>query len=117
MIIEQHCPKLSDGVTLGEISQWTPDENCHLASISGMRGSDTRATFGTPPLMMGCWTCLINSIPAEWHGKALKVDTAWLMGMVHDYEANLRSCSEEDPPFPPGPRILFQMYMEKHAES
>lgn len=113
MIIEQFCPKLSDAVTLGEISQWTPDENGHLDSISSMRGNDARVTFGTPPLLIGCWACLINSS----HGKAFKVDTAWLMGMVHDYEASLSTCGDEDPPFPPGTRILFQMCMDKQAES
>jgi hypothetical protein len=117
LIIEQYYPALCDDLRLAEIGQWTPDENAHLASIADMRGDEARRIFGLTPLMMGCWSCLINTIPGTELEHALDFDPALLMGIFRDYEASV--CSQggdaADPPFAPGPRILFQMYMEKHG--
>ncbi len=101
---------------LASILDWTPDQKSHVDQVGAMLGEQVTRTFACSPVMLGCWACLLNTMPNELRNEALKWDCALLMGVFRDFELHLHdeATDTSDPEFPPGPRILAQMYIDKH---
>ncbi len=114
--LERHSPDVCGRLLLAQILEWTPDQRSLTEQVAWMSGEQVTSTFACSPLLLGCWACLLNTIPSDTRSEALKWDCAKLMGIYRDYE--LRHSDEPvgatDPEYPPGPRILAELYQEKH---
>ena len=114
-------PHLFDDFTVEEIAQWTPDELDHVRPVLHMNGRDVQETFGVHILMLSCWACLADSIagnvksthPARHEEELRAVLEApdrdlWLAVQEHEKALELGSRDESNPPFPPGPRVIWE---------
>ena len=114
-------PRLFDDFTVEEIAQWTPDELDHVRPVLHMNGRDVQETFGVHILMLSCWACLADSIAGhlksthpERHEEELRAvleapdRDLWLAVQEHEKALELGSRDESNPPFPPGPRVIWE---------
>ena len=114
-------PRLFDDFTVEQIAEWTPDELHHVQPVLDMKGRDVQETFGVHILMLSCWACLADSIAGnikkthpERHEEELRSVLAapdrdlWHAVREHEKALELGARDESNPPFPPGPRIIWE---------
>ena len=100
------------GYTMKQIQAWTPDQNDHLQVLLG-QSTDQIEAMGVNPLMLGCWTCLMNDVSDGDLERFLRASWADLWWPVRKYMAE---ATESEDSFPPGPRIIASQMAEREQE-
>ena len=77
-----------------------------------MSYQEAKFMFGDiSPLMIPYWACLSSSIPQAKLQAASKVDVNQVWALFDEYLTQVHGGDNDvnDPPYPPGPRIIAQM--------
>ena len=104
--VDQHVQMCVQGLTMNGIERWHPDRAEHARVLSTWTTQDVDRILGLNPLLVGCWTCLMASVPAPLGlQRLMKAPWTDLWGPVRKYMDG--DVAKEDS-FPPGPRIIEQ---------
>ena len=107
-----------DSIPLHTILAFTPDQLDHVLPFKHMVGRHIREVFGVSPLLFSCWSCLVNTmfknLPEGVTRKhVMSVPDIELWRAVTEYEKELCTPSESDPPWPPGPLAIMRAALRK----
>ena len=109
--VDAECiPGAVQGLRMRDIQKWHPDRNQHADALLTW-STDAVAALGVNPLMIGCWTCLMNDVPEEGLRRLLTRPWADLWEPVQKYRAE--RVPENEDSYAPGPRIIEQQLREK----
>ena len=84
--LQEESPRRLDSVTLSQVADLLPDEREHLTPLLGMTLAAVEAESGSNPLLLGCTSCLLNTLPPAQLQKALRASNVDLMRLIRRHE-------------------------------
>ena len=110
-------PDAFQDILMSTLLDWSPDVGGHSveAGLETKTYAEVRRAFAMSPFMVHCWACLADHLAAAELEILLVCPTSRMMAIYRDYELAVfhEEPDSRDPEFPPGPRILYDLYQAK----